>query len=209
MPGYHPEWENEFELPTSLALQFKARTAVEFLIDRGGFYPGTRNDFAMEMGWTKRDGAPNRKMVEDVFTLTREQDRNPGLAELLGGFVVSYAPSRGGVALWDPLSQDAPLDHYVHLFVGDLQRQKQHETENRRRVPAWRTAGDICTRAEDKQLARLCYQAEGEINSTGFVSDHTMGELMKTFASQSPRLWPATAEAVRKLRVLLPETETA
>lgn len=184
MPGFHPDWESEFELPSSVALQFKAAKAVEFIIERGGFYPGNKNDFAIEMGWTTRDGKPNRKVVEDVCTLTREQQNNPSVAELLGGFVISYAPSRGGMTLWDPLSEDEPLDHYVHLFVGDLQRQKQHETENRRRVPAWRTAGDICARGGDKELGRLCYQAEGEINSTGFVSDHTMGQLMKTFAAR-------------------------
>ena len=184
MSDLHAKWEREFELPASLALQFKAVKAVEFLIERGGFYEGNKNDFALEMGWTTRDDKPNRKVVEDICTLTREQSRNPGLAELLGGFVVSYAPSRGGLTLWDPLSQDEPLEHFIHLFIGDMQRQKQHETENRRRMPSWRLAGDIATRSGDAELSRLLHQAEGEIDSTGFVSDHTQGSLMKTFASR-------------------------
>lgn len=173
------EWG--FDLPSSVARQFKAQEAVEFLIEHDCFWPGNKADFAYEMEWLTRDGKPDRRMVEDVCTLTREQDSN-GLAELLGGFVVSYAPSKGGMVLWT--DSEAPIDHYVHMFTGDMQRETQHRTENRRRLPYWEKAAEAASGSGDVELARLLFEARREIESTGFVSEQVTGQLMFVFQSR-------------------------
>jgi hypothetical protein len=171
----------EMALPASVARQFKAQAAIEFLIGQNEFWPGTKNDFAAAMEWLTRDGKPDRHLVEEVCSLTRDQE-SLGLTEFFGGFVISYAPSRGGMVLWT--DEEAPLDHYVHMFAGDMQRERQHRTENRRRLPYWHKAGDVASNMGDTEVARLCYQAENEINSTGFVSEHIGAQLMRVLASR-------------------------
>jgi hypothetical protein len=165
----------------SVARQFKALEAVEFLMDHDQFWPGSKNDFAFEMGWLTRDGKSDRQLVEDVCTLTREQASN-GLTEMLGGFVISYAPSKGGMVLWT--DEEAPIDHYVHMFAGDMQREQQHRTENRRRLPYWEKAAEAASGSGDVELARLLFEARREIESTGFVSEQVSGQMMKVFYSR-------------------------
>jgi hypothetical protein len=173
--------EKIIELPSSVARQFKAEDAVNFLIEKDCFWPGSKNDFAYEMNWLTRDGKPDRQLVEDVCNLTRDQ-KSLGLEELLGGFVISYAPSKGGMVLWT--DEEAPIDHYVHMFSGDMQREQQHRTENRRRLPYWEKAAKAAGEAGDLELARLLYEARREIEATGFVSEHVSGEMMKVFHSR-------------------------
>jgi hypothetical protein len=169
------------DLPASVARQFKAQEAVEFLIEHDCFWPGSKNDFAFEMGWRTRGDKPDRQHVEDVCTLTREQASN-GLTDLLGGFVISYAPSKGGMVLWT--DDEAPIDHYVHMFAGDMQREQQHRTENRRRLPYWEKAAAAASSSGDVELARLLFEARREIESTGFVSEFVSGQMMQIFYSR-------------------------
>jgi hypothetical protein len=175
----------EMRLPSSMALVLKAKDTIDFLMARDGFWEGSKAAFAEEMGWFRRDGAPDREMVEAVCNLTRDQDQQPQYAQdQLAGFIVAYSPSQGGMTLLDPESGEMPLQHYVHILAGDMQRQRQHMTENRRRLPTWKTAGRIAANGKDQDLARLCWQAENEIDRSGFVDDHTVSEMFKVFRTR-------------------------
>jgi hypothetical protein len=175
----------EMRLPSSMVLVLKARDAIDFLIDRDGFWEGPKADFAKEMGWLKRNGYPDRHLVEEVCNLTRDQERKPKyVRDQLAGFVVAYSPSQGGMTLIDPESGEMPLQHYVHILVGDMQRQRQHMTENRRRLPTWKTAGKVAANGNDQELARLCWQAENEIDKSGFVDESTISDMFKVFRSR-------------------------
>lgn len=183
-PDHNPALP-EMRLPSSMALVLKAREAIDYLIGRDGFWEGSKGAFAEEMGWLKRDGHPDRSLVEAVCNLTRDQERSPQyVRDQLAGFVVAYSPSQGGMTLIDPESGEMPLQHYVHILVGDMQRQRQHMTENRRRLPTWKTAGKVAANGNDQALARLCWQAENEIDRSGFVDEHTVSEMFKVFRSR-------------------------
>jgi hypothetical protein len=173
------EFGEAISVPSSVALAFRARDAVEFLIDHQTYYPGTKNDFAMAMGWVRPDGRPLRDWVEGICTYTRDHPDD----ELTGGYVISYAPTRGGMVLWTG-EDDAPLDHYVHMFQGDMTRDKQHRIENRRRKHIWAKAAQQAHESGDLELARLLNYAENEINSTGFVAESTAKQLQAVFASR-------------------------
>jgi hypothetical protein len=155
----------------------RAEAAVEELIRCHGFWEGSREQFAIKMGW------PNRRTVETVQRLTQDQDMYPLALERLAGFRISYAPSKGGVLLIAP-DGDLPLDHGLHFLAGDLQRQQAEKTILRRRIPSWRAIGDQAGNAGDLELARICYQAMNELERQGFVTDHITNEFFKALATR-------------------------
>lgn len=163
-------------LPAKQTLMLRAQEAIEFLMDRGGFFPYSKNQFALVMGerfgraWLMMDDGPDRRLVEDVCNLTRDQFQDPMVELVLGGYVVSYSPSQGGMTLVDPTGEQ-PLDHLVHMLTGDLQRDQAIRTQLRRRLPTWKTAGANAAKNDDNELARLCWQIESEIDGTGHVSE--------------------------------------
>lgn len=155
--------------------------AVERLMESGGFLPDTKAQFALRMGWVlPRDGKdePDRRRVENICNLTRDQHEWPEIADQLGGYVIAYSPNQGGMLLVDPTGEQ-PLDHLTQMLMGDLQKQQGIKTINRRRLPTWKTAGDAASALGDNEMARLFWQAEGEINKTGFVSDSVIGDIFK------------------------------
>lgn len=163
-----------------------AKEAISFLMDNGAYWSGTKKQFAFALDWRMPNGkdADVRK-VQDVCTLTRDQGELPEwMQEELAGYIIAYAPSQGGMVLIDPASSDMPLHHYVHILYGDLARQQQHKTENRRRLPTWEAAAKIAFQSGDQDLARLCAQAEDQINRTGFVIDSTVQEFFKVVTSR-------------------------
>lgn len=175
----------EIGVSSQLQTVLDAERAIHFLIDRGNFWSGTKEQFAFAMEWVKADGSADRRRVENVCNLTRDQDDlSDWIGKTLGGFLIAYAPSDGGMTLVDPSASEMPLDHFVHVLAGDVQRQKQHKTENRRRIPTWTKAGQAAMNGGDAELARLCWQAENEVNSAGFVSDTTAGQLFSCFVSR-------------------------
>src|SRR5437870_1873477 len=88
----------EMKLPHSVALVLKAKDVIDFLIGRDGFWEGPKAAFAHQMGWFKRDGSPDRHLVEEICNLTRDQEREPPyVREQLAGFVVAYSPNQGGM----------------------------------------------------------------------------------------------------------------
>jgi hypothetical protein len=177
----HTERERDLgvAVPSSVALAYRARDAVEKLLDHDGKFSGTKNDFALAMDWVRPDGKPIRDWVEGVCTYTRDHPDDP----LTGGYVISYAPTKGGMVLWTG-EEEVPLDHYIHMFQGDMTRDNQHRTENRRRRHVWSKAAQQAHESGDLELARLLNYAENEINSTGFVAESTSKQLGHVFASR-------------------------
>ncbi len=153
----------------------RAVKAIEELIACHGFWEGTKDQFAIKMGW------PGRRAVEDVQRVTQDQDHHPAALELLGGFRISYAPSKGGMLLLAP-DGDLPLAHHLHFLAGDLQRQQAEKTVLRRRIPNWKTAGDQAANEGLIELARICWQATNELERQGFVTDHLVAEFFKAIA---------------------------
>lgn len=163
-----------------------ALQAINYLMEHDGFVECSKAEFAWKMGWIigeGRDEKPNRRLVEDVCNLTRDQELFPEYQEALQGFVIAYAPSEGGMSLVDPTG-DIPLHLLTHLLLGDLQKQQAMKTMNRRRLSMWRAAGDSATFGGDGELSRLFHQAENEINLQGFVSDSVTGSLFKVAATR-------------------------
>lgn len=147
------------------------------LIEEDGFVDCTKNEFAELMyertrrpQWLKKDGSPNRSLVEDVCNLTRDQDAWPEVATELSGYRVVYAPSKGGMVLIGA-DGEMKLEHLVRMLWGDARRQQEAKTVGRRRVSSWRTAAQMASRSGDLDLGLLMAQMENEVNTTGFVSD--------------------------------------
>jgi hypothetical protein len=176
------------QVPSGYHIIARAKEAIELLIDQGGFVPDTKQQFALRMGWTiPGHGSidkPNTRLVEDICNFTRDQAHHPGASEFLGGFVIAYAPTLGGISLVDPTGE-IPLSHIVHQLAGDMHQQKSIKTINRRRLPMWHAAGESAMANDDRELARLFHQAEHDIKSTGFVSDVVLGDLFKALSARS------------------------
>jgi hypothetical protein len=161
-----------------------ALSAVEKITEYDGLYPNSKREFAIEMGWRTSKGRPDVKKVERVCNLTRDQGEAPDhVRELLAGAVIAYAPTRGGMTCWIPTAQAHP-QHWVHSFEGDLQRQQQYRTENRRRLEDWRAFADAAWLEKDEELLRLVIEARHETDRSGFVSETTNGNLFKCFRSR-------------------------
>jgi hypothetical protein len=164
-----------------------ALRAVEVLIENGGFVPDTKEQFAMRCDWTKPGtggvDVPNARRVADVAAFLKDTAGKGD--EAFGGMTVGYSPTAGGMMLIDPGGGDAmPLDHVAHMVLGDAQRQTQHKTENRRRLPVWQQAGRAFAATGDVDMARLCWRAENEVEQTGFVSATTNADLWKACRSR-------------------------
>lgn len=160
----------------------RADQAIQTLIDCNYFFEGTKNQFAIKMNWYL-GSKPDRRLVEDVCNLTRDQDLYPPAKELLGGFTICYSPSKGGLLLQDP-DGDLPLDHQLFRLSGDLQAQQKIKTINRRRLPSWKVAAEQAFKTGDLEVSRICWQAANDIEHTGFVSDHLIAEFFKTAAAR-------------------------
>ena len=172
-----------------LALYDRCREVIEYLIECNGHSPLSKRELADEMAdrygrvWRTNSGEPDRRLIADVCTATRDQDRDPFARELFAGLVISYAPNTGGLILIDPTGEMA-LPHQLHMLAGDMQEQQKAKTIMRRRISAWRTAALSAMSGGDFELGRLLSQAENEIDSTGFVSDTIVVLLLKMFAAK-------------------------
>lgn len=173
-------------LPTLTDLS-DARVAIEYLIAHDSFVACSKEEFALILGWTKgvgREEKPDRLRVERVCNLTRDQDSYPEeYTSALGGYVIAYAPSSGGMTLLgDGVEIDGRM--YVHLLTGDLQKQQSSKTINRRRLPTWRKVGEAFAASGDVELSRLFFQAEDQIDRSGVVDDSTVGRIFSTLVAQ-------------------------
>lgn len=167
----------------NLTLLADAQDAIDYFIDHNHFYPGSKEQFALRMGWTTGQGRgekPDRRRVERVCNLTRDQEDFPEYESTLCGFVIAYSPSQGGMCLIDPTGDHFSDVEFLHVLVGDAQRQQAAKTVARRRIPMWKTVGDGFAALGELELARLFWQGEREISAEGFVSDSLTNDLFQT-----------------------------
>jgi hypothetical protein len=169
-----------------------AQKAVEELIGHGGYIPDTKAQFALRMGWVKRgSGAvdePDVRLVENICNLTRDLAHDPESwptgAELLAGYVIAYAPNKGGMTLIDPTSGDVPLAHMAHVLAGDIQKQKSVQTIHRRRQPTWAAAAAAAFSGGDIDLGRALDRGHDEIVKSGMLTDQTANLIYRLLDSR-------------------------
>jgi hypothetical protein len=128
--------------------------------------------------WLNSNGQPDRRLVEEVCTLTREQERDSMAREQFAGLIVAYSPTVGGINLIDP-SGSMSLPHMLHLLQGDLQAQQRAATVNQRRLEVWKALERTAMQSTDFDLVRLSSQCENEIAATGFVSGSLVAEFLQ------------------------------
>lgn len=172
-----------------VALYERAREAIDYLMGENGHTTLTKSDFAVVMAtrhgrvWLKGDGTGNRRLVEDVCNLTRDQADDEYASAICCGFVVSYAPNLGGMTLLDP-SGEMALDHMLHMLSGDIQVQQKAKTTNRRRVSYWNAAGHQAFNSDEHELGRVAFQIEREIDATGMASDSLVAEFLRLISDR-------------------------
>lgn len=162
----------------------RATEAIEFLMENDGYSPLTKAEFAGALAgrfgrvWLRADGTPNRRLVEDVANLTRDQHGDIEAEIACAGYIVSYSPVKGGMTLVG-LDGNMDLPHLLKMQAGDVLRQQNAKTINRRRVAIWKEASRAAHRAGDFDLAACLSQIENEIDTTGFVSDSKSNEFLQ------------------------------
>lgn len=190
MSGVHWRTQQKGRQPrTRFDLYKRAQEAIEYLMECQGHTLLNKRAFAEEMadrygrGWITSGGNADKRLVEDVCNLTRDQDQDPTAQGLFGGYVISYAPNSGGMVLIDP-SGEMALNHQLHFLAGDVQMQQKSKTVMRRRISNFRAAGRSAMSGGDYDLVRILSQAENEIDRSGFISDTLVVELLKAFADR-------------------------
>ncbi len=165
----------------------KAKEAIERLIELEGFFPGNKADFAIEMGWVDhlKNRKPDRRLVDEVCNLTRDQRYSATVQDALAGYVIAYSSSDGGIVLVDP-SGETQIRQWIKIFKGDFQKQQAIRTMNRRRQPTWEALGKQLAANGDVEFASICWQIEIEIKRTGDVSDEMISKFFMTLASREP-----------------------
>ena len=96
---------------------------------------------------------------------------------ICSGYVVAYSSTHGGLVLVDP-DGAMSYEHQVKFLGGDLLRQQQHKTENRRRVTIWEAAAKNALSNGDHDLGLLISNIRHDIEVTGFVSDALIDEYL-------------------------------
>ena len=181
MPQHWREGAGRPKIRYSRDLYKRATEAIEYLMEQNCFFEGSKQDFAMLMAerygtsWLKADGKPDRRLVEDVCNLTRDQEGDAVAQATLAGYMIGYADNHGGLVLLDP-SGEQPYHHQLLWLNGDNLRQRCHKTENRRRASVWKAARDAAFREGDLDVGLLIGQIEREIETTGFLSDSLSAE---------------------------------
>lgn len=170
--------------PSKYTQYERMREAIEYLMESGGLVMGSKKDFALLMAtrhgkvWLRPDGTPNAAIVADICNLTRDQAQDGIAASIAAGFVISYSPSIGGLALFDP-DGDISFDSLLHMLAGDMHKQQSSKTMNRRRVSYWNAGGHQAMKNGEADLARVMFQIEREIDSQGLASDTLVAEFLR------------------------------
>lgn len=171
--------------PNRLALYKRAQEAIEFLMECNGHTTLTKQEFAEALAVRfSSEWKRGRKLVEEVCTLTRDQDQDPYAASICGGYVIAYAPNIGGMTLLDP-SGNLSFKHLLHMLAGDLSQQQKAKTVNRRRVNDWNALGHQALNSMQPDLGRIAFQIEREIEATGFVSDLLVEDFLRLVNQQA------------------------
>lgn len=174
-----------------LSLYQRAEEAWAFLVDNDNvFLSGqqgerpTKREFAYTMAhetgnreWLLGDGTGNAELVSEICRLTRKQDEDPFAKAIFAGFVIAYGTIEGGIVLIDPdgeLSQVAA----VAILSGDVLQQQHAKTVNRSRVKIWNALGHQMQKRLP-ELGRICFQAEREIDRSGFIPDDLVDDFLR------------------------------
>lgn len=174
-----------------LDLYQRAEEAIGYLIENDNvFLSGedgerpTKREFAQVMAvrhgrqWLLGDGTGNHKLVSDICRMTRKQEDDPFAAAICSGFVIAYGTIQGGIVLIDPDGELTPVAS-VAILSGDCLQQQQAKSVNRSRVTIWNAFGHQCQNSGKKDLARICFQAEREIDQSGVISDDLVAEFLR------------------------------
>lgn len=179
---------SKYGSPNQLALYQRAKEAIEYLIGENGHTDLNKADFAVLMAarlgpekgrvWLMGDGTGNRRLVEEVCNLTRDQDEDELAKEFFAGYVVSYAPNIGGMTLLDA-DGDLIFDHLLHMLSGDMTRQEATKTINRRRLPSWNKGGHQALNSGEPDIGRIMFQIEHSIEATGFAPASLVADFLR------------------------------
>ncbi len=163
----------------------RAQEAIEFLTEKNGYFEGSKGEFAQAMydrtkrsHWLRNDGFPNRQLVADVCNFMRDQHQWPEVEAILAGYMVVYAPSRGGMTLVGSQGE-MKQEHLLHMLGGDMTRQQATKTINRRRVAGWKVGANQACQAGQIELGLLMGQIQNQIDATGFATDSLVAEFYK------------------------------
>lgn len=165
-------------VPKSVRLEADAQKVIAVLMEEGGDWQGTKEQFAYKMDWYLPNGGADRTRVTDVCTFTRDQEAlSPRVRELLGGFVITYSSiGKPHLTLVDP-EDGMSLSGYLHMLNGDLARQKQHKTENKRRRYIWQQGSKAAEAAGDFEMATLMARGQQAIDLTGSLPDNLENQI--------------------------------
>jgi len=160
----------------------RAEEVIGYLFENNCATDLSKNEFAIALAaryghrtWLLGDGTGNGKLVTEVCALTRDQALDPSAADICAGFQVTYSPNLGGMVLVDPTGEMS-IEASLHILKGDLQRQQVTKTVNRRRVSNWNAVGHQALSSGLPDLARIAFQIEREIDSSGVCSDSLVDE---------------------------------
>lgn len=175
---------------TKLSLYERARELIEYLVENDGHVACTKQDLAVLLSqrfntlqWLTLDGRGDRRLVETVCNLTRDQADDPVTQSICAGYVAAYAPNAGGLTLVDE-SGEMPPHMALHMLQGDLNRQLAAKTTWRRRLPYWKAAAKQAALSSDADLARILWRIHDKIEETGFSTDDLVREYADALVSR-------------------------
>lgn len=170
------------EQRTRLSLYERTRELIEYLVENDGHVAVTKEDLAVLLSerfntrqWLTLEGRGDRRLVEQVCNLTRDQHEDPVTGSICAGFVAAYSPNAGGLTLVDE-SGDMPPHMALHMLQGDLSQQQKSKTVWRRRLPYWAAAAKQAALNGDSELSRVLWRIHDKIQETGFTPDDLIGE---------------------------------
>jgi hypothetical protein len=175
-----------------LSLYQRAEEAWSYLVENDNvFLSGeqgerpTKRAFAYIMAdrykredWLLGDGTGNAQLVTEICRLTRKQDEDPFAASIFAGFVIAYGTIQGGIVLIDPEGDLSPVAA-IAVLSGDVLQQQAAKTVNRSRVKIWNALGHQMQKRNQPELARICFQAEREIDRSGFIPDDLVQDFLR------------------------------
>lgn len=176
-----------------IRLYERAKEVIEFLMDNDGHSPLTAGEFAGALAarygrvWTRMDGTPNRQLLTEVKQLMHDQHQDPEAFGQLGGFMLDYSPTAGGLTLIGALGE-MKHEHLLHLLAGYLHQQRSISTILRRAVAQFRTAAEQAARADDFLLTSVLSKIEDQVDRQGSVDLTLIEEFERLIAERGVTL---------------------
>lgn len=159
----------------------RAKDVIEFLMEHDGATPLTAREFAGALAarygrrWTTMNGEPNKELLKQVKQLMHDQHLDAEVNAQLGGYMLDYSPTGGGMVLIGALGE-MKQDHLLHMLAGYLHRQLSISTILRRSTAQFRVAGEQAHRSGDFRLTNVLSKIEDQIDRQGAVDLSTIDE---------------------------------